>query len=96
MIWSDLNVGTEDNYKKLFRENFNLKSLIRQPKCYKNPDDPTCIDFILTKVPRSFQITCNLETGLSDFHLITLTVTRKRFKFQPRVNNTLQVLQILY
>ena len=96
MIWGDFNVGTEDNYKKLFCENYNLKSLIRQPTCYKNPDDLTCIDLILTNVPQSFQITCNLETGLSDFHLITLTATGKRFKFQPRVNNTLQVLQTLY
>ena len=37
-------------------------------------------------VPRSFQSTCVLETGLSNFHLMTLTVMRKRSKkFQPRV-----------
>ena len=35
----------------------NLKSLIKQPTCYKNPNSPTCIDFILTNVLRSFQIT---------------------------------------
>ena len=54
--------------------------------CYKNPNNPTCTDLIITNVPRSFQSTCVLETGLSEFHLMMLTVMRKRFKkFQPRV-----------
>ena len=71
---------------KLYRENCNLKTLIKQLTCYKNPDNPTCIDLILTNVARNFHSTCVLEIGLSDFHLMTLTVMRKRFKqFQPRV-----------
>ena len=71
-----------------FCEAYNLKSLIKQPTCYKNPDNPTCIDLILTNVPRSFQSTCVIETGLSDFHLMTLTVMRKTFKkYQHRVIN---------
>ena len=33
-----------------------------------------------------FQSTCVLDTGLSEFHLMMLTVMRKRFKkFQPKV-----------
>ena len=59
-----------------------------QPTCYKNPSRPTRIDLILTNVPRSFQSTCVVETGLSDFHLMTLTVIKKSFKkFQPRIIN---------
>ena len=70
-----------------FCENYNLKTLIKQRTCYKNPDNPTCIDLILTNIPLSFQNTCGLETRLSDFHLMTLTVMRKRFQqFQPKVN----------
>ena len=86
MILGDFNVGTEDYYMKLFCENYNLKSLIKQPTCYKNPDNPTCIDLILTNVPRSFQSIFFLETGLSNFHLMTLSVVKKRFKkFQSRI-----------
>ena len=56
--------------------------------CYKNPSHPKCIDLILTNVPRSFQTTCVIETGLSDFHLMTLTVMRKSFKkLKARVIN---------
>ena len=44
------------------------------------------VDLILTDVPRSFQISCVVETGLSDFHLVTLTVMRKSFKkYQPNI-----------
>ena len=31
-------------------------------------------------MPSSFQTTCVIETGLSDFHLMTFTVMRKSFK----------------
>ena len=73
---------------KCFCDNYNLKSLIKQPTCYKNPDNPTCIDLLLTNAPRNFQSTCVLETGLPDFHLMTLTVMRKSFeRLQPRVIN---------
>ena len=69
-----------------FCESYNLKSLIKQPICYKNPDKPTCIDLILTNVPCMFQSTCVIETGLSDFHLMTVTVVRKTYKkLSPRI-----------
>ena len=69
-------------------ENYDLKSLIKQATRYKNPNKPTSIDLILTNVPRIFQYTCVLETELSDFHLITVTATRKTSeKMHPRVIN---------
>ena len=67
---------------------YNFKNLIKQPTCYKNPDKPSCIDFILTNVPCMFQSTCVIETGLSDFHLMMMTVMRKTFKkVRPRIIN---------
>ena len=62
---------------KAFCDNYNLTSLIKQPACYKNPNNPTCIDLILSNTPRSFQSTGVIEKGLSDFHLMTLTATKK-------------------
>ena len=73
---------------KCFCGNYNLKSLVKQSTCYKNPDNPTCIDLMLTNAPRSFQSKCVLETGLSGFHLMILAVIRKSFKkLQPRIIN---------
>ena len=67
----------EQQQIKDFCDNYSLKSLIRQPTCYKSLSNPTCIDLILTNAPQRFQITYVLETGLSDFHLMTVTVMRK-------------------
>ena len=62
--------------------------MTKQPTCYKNPNNPTCIDLILTNVLRMFQSTYVLDTGLSDFHLMMVTVMRKTFKkMRPRVIN---------
>ena len=51
----------------------------------KNPNNPICIDLILSNTPGSFKSTCLIETGLSDIHLTTLTVMKKSFrKLQPK------------
>ena len=88
LILGDFNVEIEEQHMKAFCDNCNLTSLIKQPICYKNPNNTTCIDLILSNTPRSFQSTCVIETGLSDFHLMTLTVMKKSFrKFHPRLIN---------
>ena len=82
------NVEIDKPYMKSFCETYNLANLIKQPTCYKTSDNPTYIDLILTNVPRTFQNTCVIETGLLDFHLMTLTIMRKTFKKQrPRIIN---------
>ena len=80
LILGDFNIEIDEPHMKSFCETYNLTNLIKQPTCYKNPDNPTCIDLILTNDPRTFQSTCVIETGLSDFHLMTLTIMRKTFK----------------
>ena len=88
ILLGGFNVTDDELHMKSFCENCGLKNLIRQSAYYKNPSNPVCIDLILTNVPRSFQSTCVVETGLSDFHLMTLTVMRKSFaKYQPKIIN---------
>ena len=48
----------------------------------QNLDNATCNDLILTNDPRTFQSIGLTERGQSDFHLLTLTIMRKRFKKQ--------------
>ena len=86
ILLGDFNIEIDEQYMQSFCDNFSLKRLIRQPTCYKNFEKPTSIDLILTNIPRSFQSTCVIETGLSDFHLMTLTVLRKNVrKIKPRI-----------
>ena len=56
LILGDFNVGIEEKHIKAFCDNYNLSSLIKQPTCYKNPSNATCIDLILSNWPRSFRV----------------------------------------
>ena len=80
IILEDFNVEINENHMKSFCENYELTNLIKQPTCYKNPTNPTCIDLILTNAPRSFHSTYVVETGLSNFHRMTMAAMRKSFK----------------
>ena len=44
----ELNVCVEDSSMSEFYDTYNLKSLIREAACYKHPENPSCIDLILT------------------------------------------------
>ena len=41
-----------------FCDTFGLKILIKDATCYKNPENPGSIDFILTNNTSSFQNSC--------------------------------------
>ena len=88
LFLGDFNAGMEGSPIKIFCSNYNLTSMINKPTCYKNPDKSTCIDLILTNCPRSFQNSCVIETGLSDFHMMIVTVMKTSYrKIEPRVIN---------
>ena len=61
-----------------------LRNLINVPTCYKYFDNPTSIDLILTNRPSQFQRSTVFETGLSDFHLLTITEFKTSFQKQDR------------
>ena len=77
--------------RKCFEEFCNLNgltSLIKKPTCFKNLDKPTCIYLILTNQPSCFQHCKVFETGLSGFHVLTVTEFKMSFqKLQPKVIN---------
>ena len=86
LLLGDFNAEPEEESIAEFLNLYNLKNLVKQNTCFKNPDKPTCIDLILTNCPRSFQNTDTFETGLSDFHKLTFTVLKQHFpKQKPRV-----------
>ena len=88
IILGDFNVSTDNSYMASFCDIQDLKSLITEPTCYKNPENSTWIDLVLRNHPRSFQNSCAFETGLSDFHKMTVTITKASFQRpQPRIIN---------
>ena len=75
------NVCVDDETMRNFCNSYSLHSLIKQPTCYKNPENPSCIDLILTNKPSFFQSTCVIETGLSD--KMTVSVLKSYFRKLP-------------
>ena len=76
IVIHDFNIKADSKEVPRFCDTFDLTSLIKEPTCYKNPDNRSCIDLILTNKSLSFQNSCLVETGLSDFHRMILTVTK--------------------
>ena len=88
LFLGDFNAGVEDSSVKNVCSSYNLTSMINRATCYKNPEKPSCIDLILTNCPRSFQNSCTIETGLSDFHKLVVTVMKTTYKkSQPKIIN---------
>ena len=58
------------------------------PTCFKNPINPLYIDEMLTNHPRSFQNSLSIDTGLSDFYRMTVTVMKAYSpKLRPKLVN---------
>ena len=72
-----------------FMSTYNLKSLVKQKICFKNPDNPSCcIGLILTNSPQNFQDSSVFKMGLSDFHKLITTVLKQYFpKPKPKIVN---------
>ena len=71
---------------KVFCDSYEFKNLNKDATCYKNPENQSCIDLILTNNANSFQNSGVIETSLSDFHKMTVTVMKTRFgKLKPNI-----------
>ena len=63
---------------------YHLTNIIKQPTCFKNPSNPSCIDLFLTNNANCFQKSSGFETSLSDFHKLIVTVMKSHIpKQQP-------------
>ena len=65
---------------KEFCDTYNLKNLILELTCFKNVQNPTIIDMILTNKANCFQNSSCIETGISDHHNMSVTVLQVHFK----------------
>ena len=88
LLIGDFNSEMGEKDMNEFCDLYNLKSLIREPTCYKNRNNPTCIDLMLTNREKYFQNSSTIESGLSDFHKMTITVLKTTFeKLSPTLIN---------
>ena len=85
ILLGDFNSEVCEENMNEFCDIYNLKNLINEPTCFKNPLNPSSVDVILTNKWRSFQNNQVIETGLSDYHKMTITVLRMFVKKQSPI-----------
>ena len=82
----DFNVGFTEANMATFCIEYKLKALNKEPTCFKNYVSPSCIDLFLTNCQKSFESTLTIETGLSNFHKLIVTVLKvKHEKVPPKI-----------
>ena len=82
LIVGDFNSEMSESAMDIFCETYHLHNLIKGPTCFKNLNKKSCISLLLMNFPDSFLKSQTLETGLSDFHKLTLTVPKMHYKKQ--------------
>ena len=82
VLLGDFNFRPTESAFRDFCEICSCKNLIKYNTCFKNPLKTSCIDLIITNRPKSFQNFVTVETGLLDFHKMTLTVMKVFYKKQ--------------
>ena len=84
----DFNACVEEVSMSGFCNTFGLKILTKDATSYKNPENPSSTHLIITNNPHSFKNSCVVETGLSDFHKMVVTVMKTSFeRLKPRAIN---------
>ena len=79
LLTGDFNVEVSAPSLKDFLHTFDAKSLVNDYTCYKSLNNPSTIDLFLTNDAQSFQNTCTLSTGFSDFHKMIITVLKTTY-----------------
>ena len=80
LMLGDWNSAVTEESMANFCDTYGLVNLIKEPTCFKSNENPSSIDIILTNKKHCFQNSMAIETGLSDFHKMTVTVMKRYFK----------------
>ena len=78
ILGGDFNSQIGENCIETFLYQHNLQSINEEHSCYKNPNNPSCIDFFLTNNPRRFYQT-EIFAGLSHFHKLVISTFKITF-----------------
>ena len=85
LLVGDFNTEITEYYIESFLYKHELSNLVKEKTCFKNMQNPSCIDLLLTNNSCAFQQTTTVCSGLSDCHKLALTVFKTSIpKGNPR------------
>ena len=79
MLIGDFNTNDTDQILVDFNQQYDSKNIVKDPTCFKNIENPSIIDLIITNSPRSCWNTKSLINGLSDFHAMVVTTLNIKY-----------------
>ena len=80
MLVGDFKTEIKGNYIESFLHGHELSNLIKEETCFRNEQNPNCIDLILTSNSyNTFQQTATVCSGLSDCNKLVFTVLKRVF-----------------
>ena len=74
LLIGDFNSETSEKSMHDFCNVYNLESLSNTSTCFKKRENPSSIDLLLTNSKNNFDEAVVLESGLSDFHKLVVSV----------------------
>ena len=85
LLAGDFNPEVTEHYIESFLYEFELSNLLKEKTCFKNMQNPSCIDILITNNSCAFQQTTTDCVGLSDGHKLVLTALKTSIpKSNPR------------
>ena len=82
LLLDNFNACADDETKKCL-QSLLFKTFIKQPKCFKDNENPSCTDLRLINKSRCFQSTCVKETELPHFYRMTVFALKMHFSKLP-------------
>ena len=76
LLIGDFNSETSEKSMHDFCNVYNLESLSNTSTCFKKRENPSSIDLLLTNSKNNFDEAVVLESGLSDFHKLVVSVLK--------------------
>ena len=79
LLSGDFNAEESEPILSSFIFEYNAYCLVKEKTCFKNPNNPSCIDLFITNNKHSFKNTTTVCTGASDVHKMVLTILKTTF-----------------
>lgn len=79
ILVGDFNMKLENNHMQMLMSTYDITDINSKLTCFKPVNHPSCIDLISTNRKNHFQSTNTIESGISDFHKMVLTVLKTNF-----------------
>ena len=85
LIMGDLNSEATENCLNDFCKIYSLKTLLRDPKCFKIPNNLLWIVLFLTNQPKGFQLKCNHEKKIHYNKQKAKTIQYRNYLFRSQL-----------